>query len=154
MRALWSDRPNCSHNVSQKVKRIRHISEKSDMHTQRTQPCKKNHSAIANLLRVVNLLSHCDLLSRRAFRGHHFPGNYRHFSLRKKRDQGVLNTGAVVKTLRRSNSLNLAIVVALLVRKGPLLEGREPPLTPNPKTRKSVPAFWPLFPLYAGALFL
>ena len=28
MRALWSDRPNCSHNVSQKVKRIRCISEK------------------------------------------------------------------------------------------------------------------------------
>ena len=27
MRALWSDRPNCSHNVSQKVKRIRHVSE-------------------------------------------------------------------------------------------------------------------------------
>ena len=27
MRALWSDRPNCSHNVSQKVKRIRHLSE-------------------------------------------------------------------------------------------------------------------------------
>ena len=28
MRALWSDRPNCSHNVSQKVKRIRRFSEK------------------------------------------------------------------------------------------------------------------------------
>ena len=27
MRALWSDRPNCSHNVSQKVKRIRRFSE-------------------------------------------------------------------------------------------------------------------------------
>ena len=27
MRALWSDRPNCSHNVSQKVKRIRCFSE-------------------------------------------------------------------------------------------------------------------------------
>ena len=27
MRALWSDRPNCSHNVSQKVKRIRRLSE-------------------------------------------------------------------------------------------------------------------------------
>ena len=27
MRALWSDRPNCSHNVSQKVKRIRCLSE-------------------------------------------------------------------------------------------------------------------------------
>ena len=26
MRALWSDRPNCSHNVSQKVKRIRRVS--------------------------------------------------------------------------------------------------------------------------------
>ena len=27
MRALWSDRPNCSHNVSQKVKRIGRFSE-------------------------------------------------------------------------------------------------------------------------------
>ena len=27
MRALWSDRPNCSHNVSQKVKRIWRLSE-------------------------------------------------------------------------------------------------------------------------------
>ena len=27
MRALWSDRPNCSHNVSQKVKRIKRLSE-------------------------------------------------------------------------------------------------------------------------------
>ena len=27
MRALWSDRQNCSHNVSQKVKRIRRVSE-------------------------------------------------------------------------------------------------------------------------------
>ena len=29
MRALWSDRQNCSHNVSQKVKRIRRFSEKN-----------------------------------------------------------------------------------------------------------------------------
>ena len=28
MRALWSDRPNCSHNVSQKVERIRRVSER------------------------------------------------------------------------------------------------------------------------------
>ena len=28
MRALWSDRQNCSHNVSHKVKRIRRLSEK------------------------------------------------------------------------------------------------------------------------------
>ena len=27
MRALWSERPNCSHNVSQKVKRIRCFSD-------------------------------------------------------------------------------------------------------------------------------
>ena len=27
MRALWSDRQNCSHNVSQKVKRIRSFSD-------------------------------------------------------------------------------------------------------------------------------
>ena len=29
MRALWSDRQNCSHNVSQKVKRIRRFSDSS-----------------------------------------------------------------------------------------------------------------------------
>ena len=29
MRALWSDRHNCSHNVSQKVKRIRSSSDNS-----------------------------------------------------------------------------------------------------------------------------
>ena len=27
MRAVWSDRPNCSHNVSQKVKRIGRFSD-------------------------------------------------------------------------------------------------------------------------------
>ena len=27
MRALWSDRQNCSHKVSQKVKRIRRLSD-------------------------------------------------------------------------------------------------------------------------------
>ena len=27
MRALWSDRPNCSHSVSQKVKRIKRFSD-------------------------------------------------------------------------------------------------------------------------------
>ena len=32
MRALWSDRQNCSHNVSQNVKRIRHFSEKGLFH--------------------------------------------------------------------------------------------------------------------------
>ena len=30
MRALWSDRQNCSHNVSQKVKRIGLFSEKKN----------------------------------------------------------------------------------------------------------------------------
>ena len=29
MRALWLDRPNCSHNVSQKVKRIRRLSDQN-----------------------------------------------------------------------------------------------------------------------------
>ena len=31
MRELWSDRPNCSHNVSQKVKRIRRFSDHNAM---------------------------------------------------------------------------------------------------------------------------
>ena len=33
MRALWSDRPYCSHNVSQKVKRIRRLSEQRECPT-------------------------------------------------------------------------------------------------------------------------
>ena len=50
MRALWSDRPNCSHNVSQKVKRIRCpsypsfvIITKSALHAvaKRSQTCYK-----------------------------------------------------------------------------------------------------------------
>ena len=47
-----------------------------------------------------------DLLSRRTLCGHHFPGNYRHFSSQRRVD-GVLNLGGIVKTLRRSNSLFL-----------------------------------------------
>ena len=43
---------------------------------------------LVNLLRVVNLLSHCDLLSRRTLRGHHFPGDYRHFPLRRSKYGG------------------------------------------------------------------
>ena len=79
---------------------------------------------IVNLLRVVNLLSHCDLLSWRTLCRHHFPGNYRHFSSRR-RICGVVNMGGVVKTLRRSKFTILAIVVVFLVRKGPLgISGR------------------------------
>ena len=61
---------------------------------------------VVNLLRVVNLLPHCDLLSRRALCGHHFPGNWRLFPS-PRRVQAVVNLGGVVKTLRRSNSLFL-----------------------------------------------
>ena len=32
MRAFWSDRPNCSQNVSQKVKRIRRFSDLTRWH--------------------------------------------------------------------------------------------------------------------------
>ena len=32
MRALWSDRQNCSHNVSQKVKSIKRVSERRDLY--------------------------------------------------------------------------------------------------------------------------
>ena len=74
---------------------------------------------VVNLLRVVFLLSPCDLLSRRTLCGHHFPGNYRHFPS-PRRVRVVVNLGGVVKTLRRSNSTIFAIVVVFLVRKGPL----------------------------------
>ena len=34
MRALWSDRQNCSHNVSQKVRRIRRFWEEQEQEVQ------------------------------------------------------------------------------------------------------------------------
>ena len=61
---------------------------------------------VVNLLRVLFLVRRGPLLSRRVLCGHHFPGNYRHFSS-QRRVRGVLNLGGVVKTLRRSNSLYL-----------------------------------------------
>ena len=62
---------------------------------------------VVNLLRVVFLVRWGDLLSWRTLCGHHFPGNYRHFSS-QRRVHGVLNlVRGVVKTLRRSNSLFL-----------------------------------------------
>ena len=59
---------------------------------------------VVNLLRVVFLARRGDLLSRRTLCGHHFPGNYRHFSS-QRRVHGVVNLGGVVKTLWRSKSL-------------------------------------------------
>ena len=47
---------------------------------------------VVNLLRVVFLVRRGDLLSRRTLCGHHFPGNYRHFSP-QRRVHGVLNLG-------------------------------------------------------------
>ena len=35
MRALWLDRPNCSHNVSQKAQRIRRFSDRLQLHFQK-----------------------------------------------------------------------------------------------------------------------
>ena len=62
---------------------------------------------VVNSLRVVFLVRRGDLLSRCTLRGHHFPGNYRHFPS-QRRVYGVVNLGrVVVKTLRRSNSLFL-----------------------------------------------
>ena len=64
-------------------------------------PCPKDPAVlkivrVVNLLRLVNLLWHCDVLSRRALCGHHFHGNYRHFpSLRAV--GGVVNLGGVGK---------------------------------------------------------
>ena len=39
---------------------------------------------VVNFLRAMNLLSHCDALSRRTMCGHDFPENYRHVFLSKK----------------------------------------------------------------------
>ena len=60
--------------------------------------------AVPKILRVVNVLPHCDLLSRRTLCGHHFPGNYRPFSPCKKGPQ-CSKYGGVAKTQRRSTSL-------------------------------------------------
>ena len=54
--------------------------------------------------------------------GHHFPGNYRHFSSRKG-VHGVVNLGGIVKTLRRSNSLSRSVFStagSFGLRSGPL----------------------------------
>ena len=40
MRALWSDRQNCSHSVSQKVKRIRRVSDFLQRETLSKRGCK------------------------------------------------------------------------------------------------------------------
>ena len=56
----------------------------------------KKYYAVVNLLSVVNLLPHSDLLSRRTPCGHHFPGNCRHFSS-QRRVCGVVNLWGVVK---------------------------------------------------------
>ena len=57
MRALWSDRPNCSHNVSQKVKRISRL-PKGPFRTKNTTTVVKivNYYAVVFLLRPPNLL--------------------------------------------------------------------------------------------------
>ena len=71
-----------------------------------------------NLLCVVHLLSHSDLLSRRAFCRHHFPGNYRHSSSHCEGFHSAVNLGGVVKILRRSNFQrvsNAALANAALV---------------------------------------
>ena len=74
------------------------------VHAYPKDPAVLKTQRVVNLPRVVNLLSHCDLPSRRTLFGHHFPGNYRHFPSRR-RVHGVVNMGGgVVKTLRRSNS--------------------------------------------------
>ena len=53
MRALWSDRQNRSHNVSQKVKRIRCLSEFWQTRAEQQKPWKLRHPNCAN-----NVLSH------------------------------------------------------------------------------------------------
>ena len=59
--------------------------------------------------RVVIFLSHSDLLSRCALCGHHYPGNYMHFSS-QRRVHSVVNMGGVVKKkLRCSNSLSCSV---------------------------------------------
>ena len=71
---------------------------------------------VVDLLRVVNVLSHCDVLSRCTLCRHHFRAITDIPSPRRVRV--VVDTGGVVKTLRRSNSLFiLSVIVVLLVRR-------------------------------------
>ena len=72
---------------------------------------------------VLNLLSHSDLLSRRTFCEHHFPGNCRHLAS-QRRVCGVVNLQGVVKTLRRSTSLSRSVFSTAAAR----LSQRCPPI--------------------------
>ena len=68
----------------------------------------------------MHLLSNCDLLSQRTLYRHHFPGNYRHFSSRR-RVRGAVNMGG-----RSKNTLAIHYFFyrrGILVRKDPLGRG-------------------------------
>ena len=73
--------------------------QKGDDNTQQTRvypyPFPKDPAVlkilrVVNLLRVVFLVRRGDLLSQHSLCGHHFPGNYRHFSS-PRRVHGVVN---------------------------------------------------------------
>ena len=75
----------------------------------------KKYYDVVNLLCVVNLLWPSDSQSRHTLCGHHFLGNYRHFSF-QGRVHSVVNMGGLVKTLPKGpfhtkNAIAMEIVV-------------------------------------------
>ena len=119
-----TEKASCGETVVQNAKMDSNIFSINSMVFKRfkSKPSLKTHPkdpAVLKILLVVDLLSHCDLLSRHTLCGHHFPGNYRHFPS-QRRVRGVVSMGGVVKTLRRSKNTIFTIVVVFLVRKGPL----------------------------------
>ena len=62
-------------------------------------------NSVVHLVRVVNWLSHCDLLSRCTVCRHRVPWLFIDILPLKEVVHGVVNMDGVVKTLRRSNSL-------------------------------------------------
>ena len=69
MRALWSGRPNCSHNVSQKVKRIRRFSESCRVTEIRIISCpsKKEFSALPISVICVGVVPARKIISEAPF---------------------------------------------------------------------------------------
>ena len=62
MRALWSDRQNCSHHVSQKVKRIRCFSEIAEIvrvATPAEPPCEQTTFLVVQIMGGEKLLEKC-----------------------------------------------------------------------------------------------
>ena len=87
----------------------------------------------------MNLLSPCDLLSRRTLCRHPFPGNSRHFPS-QRRVPGIVNLGGIVKTPRHRNFTIFAIVVVFQENSRRLWRSRRRKSSSVPEGRADLPA--------------